>query len=371
MDQNKTLTICSPQLGISPYSTLGGEVYDREVLKRMGELGAKIEVLLPKNRPFSRTKNVNVSFAPIKHIAPPYLYSFVMLPYLFKTYKKNHFEILRIHSHFLAIGALIFKLYKPNIRLVSHYHLDHEGILVNALNRLLLNSSDLVIADSNFLKKRLIMKFPRTKNKIKVIHTGVDQKTIKPLKPNQDLIKKYTLKNQTVLVFLGRFIKRKNPQFLIRLMEKLPKNISLILIGRGPEQNNLLVEAKKRGVADRVIFPGPLFGKVKLSHYSISDIFVFPSLNEGFVLAVLEGMSAGLPLVLPNSGAFPEALENGVNGYLVKPNNLEDWSEKITKLAKNKNLRLKMEKASRQKVLKEFTWDIVARKNLKAYKSIT
>lgn len=370
MDKNKTLTICSPQLGISPYSTLGGEVYDREVLKRMGQLGAKIEVLLPKNRPFSKVKNVDVSYAPIKHIVPPYFYSFIMLPYLFKTYRKKRFEILRIHSHFLAIGALIFKFFKPNIHLVAHYHLDHEGVIVNALNSLLLGYSDLVIADSNFLKKRLITKFPELKNKIKVIHTGVDQKIIKPVKPDQNLIKKYKLKNRVVLVFLGRFIKRKNPQLLIELLEKLPKNISLILIGKGPEENNLLIEAKKRGVANRVIFPGPLFGNEKLAHYSISDIFVFPSLNEGFVLAVLEGMSAGLPLVLPNSGAFPEALDNGVNGFLAKPNGLNDWREKITKLAKNKNLRRTMGKASRQKILKEFTWDIVAKKNLIAYKSI-
>lgn len=370
MAKIKDLIICAPQLGLSPDSTLGGEVYDREVLERIANLGARIHVYLPKNRKYKKNKNFVVEYAPIKHIVPPYIFSIFVLPYLIRKCEEVRFAILRVHSHFIAPAAIIFKLIKPEVKVISHYHLDHEGAFVTFLNKILFKYSDLIIADSHFLKNRLINKFPGAREKIKVIHTGVDQKQIKPIKRDIKLIEKYKLSGKFVITFLGRFVKRKNPHFLIKLMESLPENFILLLIGDGPEKTNLLNIAKSLNVEDRVIFPGILFGKEKLAHYSISDVFAFPSKNEGFVLAVLEAMSAGLPLILPKSGAFPEAVTDGVNGFLVKPDNANDIKEKIIRLSRSLNLKNDMSIASRQRVLKEFTWDITAKKNLLLCKNL-
>jgi len=372
MNKIKSLKICSPQLGLSPYSTLGGEVYDVEVLSRMSKLGSKILVLLPKNRPYPNVNNLKVTHTFLKHIFPPYIYSIIMIPYLLLTYKREKFDVLRIHvPHFLAFGAILFKLVLPKVTLITHYHLDETGKLTDIINNIFFKFTNHVIADSNFLKNRLEKKFPFLKSKITVVHTGVDDKKIYPLKKDFKLTKKYGLENKIVLLFLGRLIKRKNPLFLIKLIEKLPNNVSLILIGSGSEEKLIKKEIKKNRLEKRVILAGPRFGFDKLKHYSVADIFVFPSLNEGFVLAVLEGMAAGLPLVLPNSGAFPEAVKDGLNGYLAKPNNLDDWVKKINYLSKNSKLRKDMGEKSRQRVLKEFTWDIVAEENLKIYRRVT
>ena len=368
MAKVKPLVVCSPQLGISPTSTLGGEVYDREVLKRMAQMGVQIHVYLPKNRPYSKISNLYVKYAPIKHIVPPYLFSLIILPYLFKNYSQVKFHYFRVHSHFIGPDAIIFKIFHPKVKVISHYHLDHEGLLVNLINYLLFKYSDLIIADSYFLKRRLDLKFPNAKKKIVVIHTGVDHKMLKPTRINKKLIEKYKLQNKIVITFLGRFIKRKNPIFLINILSKLPKNTVLLLIGDGPEKEKIINQAKNLNVLDRVIMPGILFGQKKLEYYSISDIFVFPSKNEGFVLAVLEAMSVGIPLVLPKSGAFVEAVKDSVNGFLVKPDSSSDWAEKLNKLIKSPKKRKEMGQASRKRVLQEFTWDIVARKNIQAYK---
>ena len=370
MDKSHRLIICSPQLGISPKTTLGGEVYDREVIERMANFGAEIHILLPKNRPYNKTKNVYVEYAPLKHIIPPYLYSIIMLPFLFKKYSRIKFDILRVHSHFLGLGVVFFKVIHPNIKLVTHYHLDHEGLFVNLVNKILFKYSDLIIADSFYLKRQLSKKFSKEKGKIAVIHTGVDHQSIIPTKADDTLINRYRLQGKVVITFMGRFIKRKNPLFLVRLMKILPKNTVLVLIGKGPQEEEIKKEAKLLGLEDRILMPGILFGSRKLSYYSISDIFVFPSLNEGFVLAVLEAMAAGLPLVLPNSGAFPEALSDGINGYLAKPNNVDDWVKKLTRLINDQNLRMRMGEASRKLVLSKFTWDKVAEDNIKAYLSL-
>src|SRR3989338_9109762 len=103
------MIIYSPQLGISPTSALGGEVYDREVLTRLAKSSHKVKVLLPQNRPHDQLKNLQISFAPFKHI-PAHFYNLFWLPYALR----NKFDLLRIHvPEFFGPGAWLFKRLFP------------------------------------------------------------------------------------------------------------------------------------------------------------------------------------------------------------------------------------------------------------------
>src|SRR3989344_7567267 len=209
------MRICSPQLGIAPNSTLGGEVYDREVLTQLAKMGNDIEILLPNQKPFDKSiKNFHVDFAPINIIFPAYLYSLIMLPYLFNKYRQTKFDLLRIHVHFLAFGALIFKLFHPNVPVVAHYHLDENGLIFNFINKIFLPRCNLVIADSIYLRAKLINKFGLSNDKVKVVYCGTDL-NIKPGPKDRSLQNKYNLKNKIVFVYMGRLIKRKRPDILV------------------------------------------------------------------------------------------------------------------------------------------------------------
>ena len=109
------MRICSPQLGLAPNSVLGGEVFDRQILLGLAKKGVKVEIILPRDKPHDKNiKNWNIIFMPIKHF-PAIFGNLLYLPYLFKTYKKNKFQILRIHQpQFLGLGCLIFKICKKN-----------------------------------------------------------------------------------------------------------------------------------------------------------------------------------------------------------------------------------------------------------------
>ncbi len=368
------MRICSPQLGIAPNSILGGEVYDREVLAQLAKMGSDIEILLPNQRRFDKSvKKFYVEFAPIKIIFPAYLYSFVILPYLFNKYGKTKFDLLRIHVHFLAFGALIFKLFHPNVPVVAHYHLDEDGFIFNLVNKFFLPKCDLVIADSVYLKQKLIAKFGLKEKKVKVVHCGTDL-NIKPGPKDPGIQRKYNLKNKTVYIYMGRLIPRKRPDFLVEVFQEVHKinpNTALIIFGKGPLETEIRGKVKKYGLGKSVFLLGTTFGKEKIRFYNTSDAFVFPSVNEGFVLVVLEALAAGLPVLATKAVSFGEAVENGENGYLIDQNDKSAWVKKMLELANNKKLCIGMRKKSRDIAVERFSWQQTAANTLKYYKQLT
>lgn len=367
------MKICSPQLGIAPNSTLGGEVYDREILAEFSRLGNAIEIILPKNRPYDRSlKNFHIKFAPIKIIFPAYLYSLIIIPYLFKTYSESKFDILRIHVHFLAIGALVFKFFNPKVPIVAHYHLDEDGPIFNIVNQIFLKKCDLVIADSNYLRERLITKFNLSTDKVKVVHCGTDL-NIKPGPKDLAILKQYSLGNKIVFIYMGRLIPRKRPDFLIDVfnkVHKLNKNTALLIFGEGPLKDQISEKIEKYNIKNSVFLLGTTFGKEKIRFYNTSDIFVFPSINEGFVLVVLEALAAGLPIIASKAVSFSESVQDSKNGFLVDPYNANLWVKKMMELVNKKQLRKEFALKSRNIAVKKFSWQQTAANNLKYYKSL-
>lgn len=236
------------------------------------------------------------------------------------------------------------------------------------MNRILLNMADAVIADSKFLKKQLIERVGINSKKIHVIYCGVDVENIRPRVKGQGLRENY----KTIL-FLGRFIERKRPDLAIEIFAKLHAkhpDTKLIMVGEGPMEDKLRLQVTGYRLQDAVEFSGPLFGKEKLKSYHEADLFLFPSEKEGFVLVVLEAMSAGLPLLVPDSLGFPEAVENGKNGYLADPGNIEDWVKKAEKILYSPALQISMRKYSRYLAETKFSWKTCAGENLKIYQSL-
>ena len=367
------MKICSPQLGLAPASTLGGEVYDREVLTKLAKKGNDIYVLLPKNRPYDKSiKNLHINYAPIRTIFPAYLYSLIILPYLFKTYNRVGFNILRVHVHFLAFGALIFKIFHKKIPIVAHYHLDEDGLFFNFVNKLFLSRCDLVIADSKFLKKRLIGKYKLSPNKVAVIYCGTDL-NIKPGKKDQKIQEKYNLFGKKVFIYMGRLIERKRPDFLLEIFNLVHKKYpgtALLIFGEGPLLKNLQDKIKRYSLEDCVYLLGTTFGAEKVRFYNSSDVFIFPSINEGFVLVILEALAAGLPIIASKAVSLGEAVDNHKNGILVDPYNMRKWREAMEFLIKNPGKSLEMGRLSRKIAEERVSWDPTAQNDLYFYQKI-
>jgi glycosyltransferase involved in cell wall biosynthesis len=104
--------------------------------------------------------------------------------------------------------------------------------------------------------------------------------------------------------------------------------------------------------------------------YSNSSIFVLPSLIESFPFSILEAMSSGSAVIASNVGGVPEIIDDEVDGLLVQPGNPEILAKKILFLLDNESETKKLSKKAREKILGEFTSEIMSNRTEKIYEQI-
>jgi glycosyltransferase involved in cell wall biosynthesis len=154
------------------------------------------------------------------------------------------------------------------------------------------------------------------------------------------------------LISVGRMVKRKGYKYLVKTLERLPKNVNAIILGEGPEKENLLKLAKKLKVENRLILPGFVSEEEKFQYLDNADIYVLSSLHEGFGIVLQEAMQVGLPIVATNNGGQVDFVKDGENGFLVEPKNSKLISEKIKEMIKNDNLKNKISQKNKKDINK-------------------
>jgi glycosyltransferase involved in cell wall biosynthesis len=107
------------------------------------------------------------------------------------------------------------------------------------------------------------------------------------------------------------------------------------------------------GINNRVIFTG--FRQDMPEMYSIMDIFVLSSVYEGCSRVILETMASGKPIVATNSGGTPEIVKDGVNGFLIEPENPKELADKIAFLINNITTAKKMGETGRKTIEENFS----------------
>jgi 1,2-diacylglycerol 3-alpha-glucosyltransferase len=120
-----------------------------------------------------------------------------------------------------------------------------------------------------------------------------------------------------LLLFVGRLAREKGLRLLLESVAGLPPQAWLLLLGDGPERRELEAEARRLGIAARVVFGGEQDHRHVIDALFACDIFVFPSQTETLGLAVLEAMGAGCAIVAVQGGAIPEVVQDGETGRVV------------------------------------------------------
>ncbi|MEN2983435.1 MAG: glycosyltransferase family 4 protein [Dictyoglomaceae bacterium] len=204
---------------------------------------------------------------------------------------------------------------------------------------------DLIIAPSTKVKK--LLENYGVKKPIIILPNGLDLKDFKPIDKKIAREKRKFPIDGIILLFVGRLGREKNITFLLKVMKWLINNSNypyyLVIVGDNPDKRvkeELIKEAEKYKIRDRVIFTGYLeYPQVIESYYS-ADIFVFASLTETQGMVVGEALFSGLPVIALEDLAIGDFIKNGENGFLVpcNKNSIEEFGKKIILLTENKEI---------------------------------
>ena len=149
--------------------------------------------------------------------------------------------------------------------------------------------------------------------------------------------------NSILLFSVGEVNHNKNHEIIIRAVSRLRNSsVHYAVAGSGPLIDNLRQLSANLGISNNIHFLG-FRGDVK-DLYKASDIFCFPSRREGLGLAAIEAMASGLPLLASGIHGIRDYLVDGVDGYAVKPTDLDDITSKLKRLITDEALRLSMGK---------------------------
>ena len=169
-----------------------------------------------------------------------------------------------------------------------------------------------------------------------------------------------------VLLSVGELSKRKNHQIVIKALAELKnKQIYYVICGQGELKEELQQLCRQLGVEDQVIFAG--FIRNIMEMCKMADIYVFPSLQEGLPVALMEAMSAGLPCVVSRIRGNIDLIQDRKGGFLCEPYDVSAFVWAIRLLIEDKDLLNTMGQENMQEV-KKFDIDYVNKQMEKIYK---
>ncbi|KAI0007658.1 glycosyl transferase group 1 [Xylariaceae sp. FL0662B] len=224
-----------------------------------------------------------------------------------------------------------------------------------------------VFYPSSFVRKYLNGVAGVPDSKMEVLRRGVNSDGFNPAKKSEALRKEWAPNGELILFTCSRLAGEKGFGFLAQAALELDKrglDFKLVIVGGN---RNSVVEREVIEMFEplreegKVIFTGFKVGEVLLTHYASADIFLHCSITETFGLVVLEAMASGVPVIARDEGGPSDIVEHGRTGYLVPPNDLEAFVQKVLQLSHDLKLREQFSEASRAAAC-EATWDKINNK---------
>jgi len=211
------------------------------------------------------------------------------------------------------------------------------------------------------------------RRKVRVAHNGIDLQQFENMQQHADIRQRLGCESGTVLIgSISRLDEpKKGTGVLLRaariVLDECP-NARFVICGEGYSRAELEALAAQLEIADRVVFLG--FWKDALEVYRALDVFVLPSLSEGFPTVNLEAMAAGLPVVTTDVGGAAEAVHEGTCGFVVPPNDAPALAAAMIRLCTDSALRSTMGAHARKVVKESFGSDVTARRVMDAYREV-
>lgn len=236
---------------------------------------------------------------------PSLLKPWIFIKALIVFFKNHKYKIL--HSHITQLNFFYFPVAKfygaKNIIVHSHSTIYSSNPYKSFINRMMFYCSKKFINYKMAISKKAGDFLFGKKSDYIVMHNGIDTNVFSFDEQERDTKRsELQIKDKFVIGHVGRFAKEKNHLFMIDILKeigKYNKNAVLILSGNGYLEKHIRHKAEELFLNDKILFTGVTANIQSL--YQAMDVFLFPSLNEGFGLALIEAQCAGLPCFISDS----------------------------------------------------------------------
>ncbi len=368
-------------LSYYPHLVGGAEVAVKEITDRVRDVEFDMITMYAGSSRFEKIGNINVyRVGPRIHIkgnsVPPISY-LVKFQYVFFAFMKSlslHHKhrydfIWSIMASFNAFSALFFKIIHKKVPFLLNLQ---EGDSVEHIRKALgmmyvfyvqiFKKANYIHALSTFLAnyaKQMGATCPT-----EVVPNGVNYKFFSE-RPTQSQIK--ALQHElgidpfdTVLITTSRLVAKNGVADIIDSLAHVPEHVKLLILGTGPLENMLKEKTDLLGLTDRIKFAGFIPHREMPIYLHASNIFIRPSLSEGFGVSFIEAMAAGLPVIATPVGGIPDFLNDGRTGLFCNAGDPQSIAEKVELLMGNKALCESIVENARSMVREKYDWDLIA-----------
>lgn len=326
-------------------------------------------------------------YSPIEITAPNFKNKFIRFSYhlYYKLFKLglgiplNFFAKkpdLALFTNFVLFpvygGKKVVVIYDLSFKKYPQYSDKKNEIFLNKFVPKAVKKADHIITISQNSKKEIIEFYNASPDKVSIINPSYSKDIFKPQKKDsiEKIKEKYKI-GSNYFLFTSSLEPRKNVLGIIKAYVSLPLEIrkenSLVLVGgKGWKDEEIWLEIEKqRKQGNKIITPGYVLEEELPIFYSGANIFLYPSIYEGFGIPILEAMACGAPVITSNISSMPEVA--GDAALLVNPEKSEEIKEAIIEIVNNDNLRKDLiDKGFKQ--IKKFSWEESAKKLLEVFK---
>jgi glycosyltransferase involved in cell wall biosynthesis len=283
-----------------------------------------------------------------------------------------------IHAHWIipqGITAFVVKKVLKTPYIITVHGGDIYGLqnpLLIRMKKSILQQAKRITVVSSDIKKEIINIDPHLASKIEIIPMGVDSKLFNPSKYDERIKKKYAITGP-FLLFVGRLVEKKGVAYLLKAMPAILKEkptTKLMIIGAGPEKDNLVHLAAKLNIKDNIIFVGALPHSDLPKYYATADYFISLSVQgrdgdrDGLPTSLIEASFSGCIPMTTKFGAASELIENNKTGYLIDVKNINTIVEKLN--SEDRSIK-EMKNNTRKNSLSKFDIQIIANRFKKQY----
>ena len=266
----------------------------------------------------------------------------------------------RVCSYRFGVGCIIRNISNKCAFMANREPFSFLGVVMRVLEcyqeRQINSRLSKIIANSEYTKSELVKAGYRA-NQVLVVY------------PPVELYDNYINNEEAgeFILFVGRLIFIKGVDHLIRAIKLLKTRILLVIVGDGPERDNLEKLSFSSGINDKVRFVGKVNTDELINYYKLCNLIVIPSLcPESFGLSGIEAIAYGKPVVAYNTGGIKEWLVDGITGYLINPGDINGLTDKISLILSNPELSNKMGIAGMERA-KLFSVEAHTKKMLEIY----